>query len=311
VHLCTGVFPFGNWKAGNEMEYVVPSFSKLNLTLRAISRQDDGFHQLISLFLRLPPTELLTINELSHHNVKDIVETVNIQIEGENILSKVLAHGRDENKDLLPLQVRIFKSIPPGTGLGAGSGNAAALIGFLRTRYQLDLPVEAVKNIGSDVHFLLNTKGISLVAGLGERIENLSGRLEKRICLFIPPWRSVTSVAYERLDSHYGIKGYPLGEVEAREEALAVFGGLLKGEHLGLLPNDFLPVLLNEHPEYERLFNICKDRGAQAWGITGSGSAAFGIFDPLQETGPLEGKGLERMDKIFITGVMIDERRQN
>ena len=36
--------------------------------------------------------------------------------------------------------------------------------------------------------------------------------------------------------------------------------------------------LLNEHPEYQDLFNEFSAKGAYAWGISGSGSSAFALW---------------------------------
>jgi len=293
------------------MKYTIPSFIKVNLTLRVTSRKDDGFHELVSLFVRLPSQELLTINCSDNNNVKDIIETSNVVIHGENILSRVLSKVRDSGKDLPFMDIQILKSIPPGTGLGAGSGNAAALIAFLKERYNVELSDEALKSIGSDVCFFEKSTGVSIVSGVGDRVENIPACIDKKICLFVPRWRSDTGRAYAGLDELYGSNSFPSDPQKAREEAFSVIRGLERGEVLGLLPNDFIPVLSGNYPEYERIFQICENLGAQAWGITGSGSAAFAILDPGKEMFSFPEAGFEWVENIFITGVMINEGFQN
>jgi 4-diphosphocytidyl-2-C-methyl-D-erythritol kinase len=48
---------------------------------------------------------------------------------------------------------------------------------------------------------------------------------------------------------------------------------------VGLLPNDFTPVLLKRYPEYETFFRAAELTGSTGYGITGSGSACFALFD--------------------------------
>lgn len=304
-------FSVAGSEAEADMKYTIPSFIKINLTLRVTSRKEDGYHELLSLFMRLPSQELLTINTLDNNNVRDIVETSNMVIHGENILSRVLFRARESRKDLPFMNIHVLKSIPPGTGLGAGSGNASALLTFLKGRYHVDLSAEKLKAIGSDVFFFEKSGGISIVSGIGDKVENVPTSLYKRIYLFIPPWRSETERAYAALDEHYGSSGYPLDVDGALEEATSILRSLQRGEILGLLPNDFLPVLLRKNPEYERLFDACEDLGAQAWGITGSGSAAFAILDPGKDIISFPEIELGWVENIFITGVMINEGFQN
>ena len=52
-----------------------------------------------------------------------------------------------------------------------------------------------------------------------------------------------------------------------------------KGKKVGLLPNDFLKVLMKKHPKYNELFRLFENAGAMAWGVTGSGSAAFALIN--------------------------------
>lgn len=53
-------------KAGQEesiVRFVQNSAAKLNLSLRVTSRRGDGYHDIVSLFLRLPSAETLLISE--------------------------------------------------------------------------------------------------------------------------------------------------------------------------------------------------------------------------------------------------------
>ena len=95
--------------------------------------------------------------------------------------------------------------------------------------------------------------------------------------MFFPDWSVGTKNAYDELDARYP-GGYPLCESEARAEALGLYEALLKGERVGLLPNDFAPSLLERFSGYREIFDGFERSEALAWGITGSGAAAFALF---------------------------------
>ena len=135
---------------------------------------------------------------------------------------------------------------------------------------------EVARRTGADVPCLFSGFPVALVSGIGDRIEplpalSLGGRV------FFPEWSVGTKGAYDELDARFP-GGYPLCASEARGEALRLYKALQKGERVGLLPNDFALPLLERFPEYRELFGILERSEALAWGITGSGGAAFCLF---------------------------------
>ena len=71
------------------MRFVLPVFAKLNLTLRVTGRREDGYHDLMSVFLRVPSGETLFVTPNAE---TDRVEMrgLDLTFEGENIVSKAL-----------------------------------------------------------------------------------------------------------------------------------------------------------------------------------------------------------------------------
>ena len=101
--------------------------------MRITEKRGDGYHNLVSLFLRLPAMESLTISTYKDNNVREIATTGHIVIDGKNIVEKTIECLESKGWSLPGLHVALAKQIPPGTGLGAGSGNAAS---FLRWAYR-------------------------------------------------------------------------------------------------------------------------------------------------------------------------------
>ena len=95
------------------MRLILPTFAKLNLTLRVVGKRPDGYHNLVSTFMKIPSGDVLYISE-STAGI-DIVNA-NIPLKGENIVAKALRVARENGFKSPPLNVNIHNSIPPGSG---------------------------------------------------------------------------------------------------------------------------------------------------------------------------------------------------
>lgn len=246
------------------MRIILPTFAKLNLTLRVINKRSDGYHNIVSTFLKIPSGDVLYISEST---ARIDVVNANIPIKGENIIIKALRIAREEGFKIPYLNVKIQKSIPPGSGLGAGSGNAAAVLWWLGAE-------RVAAKVGADVPFLCSGFNMAVVSGIGDHIEAAKSAAPHGV-IAIPDWQTDTTSAYKELDA-MGYEGFDtlLARTEMRDMYHAN-----AGKKVGLLPNDFLKVLIRAHPKYNELFKIFENAGADAWGLTGSGSAAFGVFN--------------------------------
>ena len=247
------------------MRLILPTFAKLNLTLRVVNKRPDGYHNIVSTFLRIPSGDVIYISEASGRN--DEV-SANIELTGENIVAKALRIARENGFKIPPLNVRIHKSIPPGSGLGAGSGNAAAVLLLFGAE-------KIASKVGADVPFLCTDLNMALVSGIGEHIEPLKEH-EPHGVIVIPSWQTETKKAYAELDAI----GFPVDTMLARVEMRDIYHANANvGKQVGMLPNDFAKVLIKDHPKYKEIFSIFEKSGAaSAWGITGSGSAAFAVL---------------------------------
>lgn len=256
---------------------LVHSSGKVNLTLRITGKLPSGYHELCSIFLRIDAIESLTIDRGMEDNVRVHFERASDMIQNRNILFKVLDVVRRAGESVPPLDMCLEKRVPPGTGLGCGSGNAAALLSWLaRQGYGA---WDCASAVGADVPFFCEGHKMALASGIGERIKPLDpSGLHLRGVIVIPAWRCMTAPAFQALDEYYGT-AWPMNQAEAENEAFSVIETLRKGRRWGLLPNDFCGALMKRHAEYGALFDVFEDQRALAWGISGSGSSAFGIWD--------------------------------
>jgi 4-diphosphocytidyl-2-C-methyl-D-erythritol kinase len=227
------------------------------------------------LFFRFAGHETMTVR-FPAPGKTDLVRVYNYALSGQNIIFKVLQELRERGFPDTPLEIDLYKSVPPGTGLGSGSGNAAALIGWAR-RFVFPGILEGMESlIGADVPFLCKPISFARVRGIGDSIEPVAAHLPVCGCVMIPKWRCSTSEAYKALDNE--LRGQWLTEKQVAVETERVLSGLAAGKRVGLLPNDFIPGLVKIHPEYVTLFGLLEESGALAWGLSGSGSALFALY---------------------------------
>ena len=273
------------------------SYAKINITLRVTGIRNDGYHNIFSLFSRINASERLHIRNSDKDC--DIVNSPGMLIEGENIVAKALRIVREYGFNLPFLDISVYKTIPPGTGLGGGSGNAGAILDFIGA----ELPLDVVLKIGADVPFFYKNYEIAIISGIGGKIEPID-KLQLNIAIIVPKWNSVTKNAYKMLDMYWLPRGgYPLDENSAKNELYKIYSLLASNRFVGFLPNDFAPLLIEENALYEKYFDIFYDSGALAWGITGSGASMFVLYSDKKVTPLLLDKIQayeEFIDKVII-----------
>jgi 4-diphosphocytidyl-2-C-methyl-D-erythritol kinase len=146
--------------------------AKVNLTLEVLGKRPDGYHEIRSL---LQPVDLFDEVMIETTGVDGIqISSSGIEIpQGEdNLAWKAADLFLKESRLDSGLAISIKKKIPPGSGLGGGSGNAAAVLMGLN-RLTDALPEETLFGIaprlGADVAFFLRSVA-SVSEGIGERI---------------------------------------------------------------------------------------------------------------------------------------------
>lgn len=157
------------------MSVALPARAKLNLDLEIVGRRDDGFHDLRTtmqtidlhdvLIATRAATTRLTLSGLTVTGA-DADNTDNSVLKAHDALERGTRHD-------LPAFFHLHKRIPPGSGMGGASSDAAAALKALTHLYARELrdvdlrPI--AEQVGSDVPFFL-AGGRARVEGRGEKI---------------------------------------------------------------------------------------------------------------------------------------------
>ena len=114
------------------------SFAKVNIGLQIRNKRQDGFHNIHTVFQELDLHEIIVLKlKDSECQFTSNVDWLN------NDLSNLCVSAWRRLKDLFNIggiSINLTKKIPPGSGLGGGSSNAATILKGLARLYNLDIP---------------------------------------------------------------------------------------------------------------------------------------------------------------------------
>jgi len=250
--------------------------AKINLTLRVGPRRPDGFHDIRSLMQSIALSDTLALTPragpLALH-----VRGHGVPADRENLVwraAELLWRAQGHTGDPRDAYINLEKSIPSAAGLGGGSADAAAaLIGLNVLWGARRTPADLITlsaELGSDVPFFLQG-GTALCAGRGDEVYPVDDISRLGLILIKPSIGVATADAYRWLDEDRAA-----GSDDPRQPP----GRLDVGWPVGpiALVNDLEAPVARRHPVIAEIIDACRQAGAMAAGMTGSGSAVFAAF---------------------------------
>lgn len=156
------------------MIIALPARAKLNLDLAVVGRRADGYHDLHTTMQTIELHDLLTI-AAGTAGTGLTVSGMTVDEKDNSVLKAHSALERASGKKL-PVSFHLDKRIPPGSGLGGASSDAAAALLGLKQAFGLDVDLEPIAaEVGSDVPFFLHG-GAAIVNGRGEKVTPIPAR---------------------------------------------------------------------------------------------------------------------------------------
>lgn len=251
----------------------IPSFAKINLILKIISKYQDGYHQIFTIFQSIELFDLIDFEITGYKNNICKIENLGFEIplNEENTIIKAINLIKEYSGRKFSAYVRIYKKIPPSSGLGGGSSNAAVILYALNKILNLKLSKENLANlgkkIGADVPYFLYG-GTAIGINRGDDIYLCKDIETENILLAVPKIRLSTFEIYKKYNEllekqeldNYPIRDYSLSEI------------------IEIGANDLEKVVLKENATVKKIKEVMKQNGAEVSLMSGSGSAVYGIF---------------------------------
>lgn len=242
--------------------------AKINIGLNVVSKREDGYHNLETIFFPLKLADALEFVEADETKLT----TSGVQLDGvpeQNLILKAY-HLLQADFDLPPVHFHLHKVIPFGAGLGGGSSDAAFTLKMLNDYFNLGLSSEKLElfaaQIGADCPFFILNKP-TFATGLGNKFHYIDLDLSDYEIVILKPNISISTIeAYKNV-----IPRNP--KFRLTEIIKTPFD-----DWKNLIVNDFEKSVFTIYPQISELKQLLYDFGAGFASMSGSGSAVFGIF---------------------------------
>ena len=175
--------------------------AKINLSLRVLSRREDGFHEIETFITPISLCDEITINRKGAGEGIDFrCDDPSIPPGEENLVVRAANTFFAATKLKPSVSIKLKKKIPHGAGLGGGSSDAASTLLALNQLFETNLPREAMAQlaaeIGSDVPFFI-FESAALCRGRGELVTPEKSKDSLPLLLLKPEFGVPTAWAYQ------------------------------------------------------------------------------------------------------------------
>jgi len=235
----------------------VNALAKLNLSLRVLGLRKDGYHELRTVFQSVALHDSLAFRPVAS-GLRIRCTDPACPTDRDNLVWRAAEElwAAARRRGPMPgVSIRIVKRIPMQSGLGGGSSDAAAALRALIALWRVKLPrhrlQEIAARLGADVPFFLHG-GTMLGLERGDVLIPQHDLNRAWSVIVVPSFGISTADAFRWWDQRRG--GGPA------------------------LANDLEQPVAAHYPEIARLVHDLRIGAVQA-GMSGSGSAVFGLFD--------------------------------
>lgn len=260
--------------------------AKINLGLKVLPKQSDGFHGIESIFQAVDLKDELIVQSFNDFGSCSVFCNSLILPECNTLTLAYSAFCEVLGCKVNSVKIELIKKIPSGGGLGGGSSDAAALIRALQkinnvtlTQEQLDF---VASKVGCDVFFFFHCDesgfGSAIVSGRGEIVKEITYRSDLHILLVFPNISSSTKEAYALVDEWFN-KGDVI-EYPALNEMERMYNSSVE---LWKFKNTFTLPLTVRYPEIGNALDCVRRSGALYSEMSGSGSTVFGLYSSCED----------------------------
>jgi 4-diphosphocytidyl-2-C-methyl-D-erythritol kinase len=259
---------------------VIAAPAKLNLFLRVLAREADGFHGLETLFCRISLADELRL-ERRDSGITLEVSGAETGPAADNLAVKAARLVLDAIGGRFGVHLTLEKRIPVQAGLGGGSSDAAAALIGVNQLAGNPVPhhelLQFAARLGSDVPFFLSGASLALAWGHGERMMALPPLPSHPALLVVSSTGVSTPEAFGWVDEGR-LSGARRGAVALELESLRSWGNIGR-----LSGNDFESAVFGRRPDLRTAFERLAGTHPLLCRMTGSGAALFAVYRTANE----------------------------
>lgn len=176
--------------------------AKINLYLDVLSKREDGYHNIETVFHSIGLYDDVILCERSDKDITISCNHPDVPSDNDNIAYRAAESIHDFVGGIGGLDIQINKRIPVAAGLAGGSANAAAVLYGVNELFKLGLSdknlLEIGAKLGADVPFCLQG-GAALGTGIGNRLKPLPPLKDVPLLLINPGIAVSTSDVFKNL----------------------------------------------------------------------------------------------------------------
>lgn len=257
-------------------EKVEYAYAKVNLTLEVLSKREDGYHELRSVFLPLQFHDFIQVRAFEGNQDITLISPYYRLNNQKNLMYKAAKLILTTYQLEYNVEIEYTKEIPSQAGLGGGSADAAAvmraLVEIFHLRLSDDEIIKLCEQIGADVPFCYFNQP-ALVEGVGNKLTFFENTYDCHVVLIKPAKGASTKRIFnqmkisQRIDKHHAIemkKGLENNDYKTISQNLV---------------NDLEIPAFKLVPEIEQIKNEVKAEGIKTTVMSGSGSTVVCLID--------------------------------
>lgn len=261
--------------------------AKINLFLDVIRKREDGYHDLGTLFQTVDAGDTITGNLREDDKITLEYSVPQRYPKETDLVYRAAVLMQEAYQVNQGVDLYLEKVMPLGAGLGGGSADAAATLRLLNRLWKLDLPYEALEelgaHLGADVPFLVRG-GSAFAEGIGEKltpIEPLQLKDDQHLLIATP------LDAVPTKDAYAGVPKSGPDRWEAYKSGFKSAGSSASAASIDFalenVFNSFEISVFPKHPLVEKLKQDLIRLGATSVLMSGSGASVFGVFETKEQ----------------------------
>ena len=263
--------------------------AKINLGLNVLQRRKDGYHDISTVIVPIALTDVLEIIPSDSDDAG--FSRSGLPVPGntsDDLCLKAYHMMKEKTGKKEGAVIHLHKVIPPGSGLGGGSSDAAGTLLMLNELFRAGMNMAG--KLGSDCPYFIQNKP-AIATGRGDVLREISVNLRDKVIFIVMPGIHIsTNWAYSLIVPRP--TKLSLDEVVSKDVT----------EWKEMLVNDFERHVFSWYPHLRTFRDRLYQAGALYASMSGSGSAVYGIFEKKVENLEKDFQGLMTFRCLPLAG---------